>query len=114
MQLIQAHFLAFNLKKTEEGKAVVKKALELNLNEYQKADAKMELADILLLEEKYNQALIYYSQIQLDLKNDVMAHEASLKAAKTSYYKGDFEWANKQFKELKAANTQLIANDALE
>ncbi|MFZ0598927.1 MAG: hypothetical protein WAM46_18215, partial [Flavobacterium sp.] len=114
LQIIQAHFLAFNLKKTEEGKAIVKKALELNLNEYQQADAKMELADILLLEEKFNQALIYYSQIQLDLKNDVMAHEASLKAAKTSYYKGDFEWALKQFKELKAANTQLIANDALE
>ncbi|QDW19353.1 tetratricopeptide repeat protein [Flavobacterium sp. KBS0721] len=114
LQIIQAHFLAFNLKKTEEGKAIVKKALELNLNDYQKADAKMELADILLLEEKFNQALIYYSQIQLDLKNDIMAHEASLKAAKTSYYKGDFEWALKQFKELKAANTQLIANDALE
>jgi tetratricopeptide (TPR) repeat protein len=114
LQIIQAHFLAFNLKKTEEGKAIVKEALELNLNDYQKADAKMELADILLLEEKFNQALIYYSQIQLDLKNDVMAHEASLKAAKTSYYKGDFEWALKQFKELKAANTQLIANDALE
>ena len=114
LQIIQAHFLAFNLKKTEEAKAIIKKALELNLNDYQKADAKMELADILLLEEKFNQALIYYSQIQLDLKNDVMAHEASLKAAKTSYYKGDFEWALKQFKELKAANTQLIANDALE
>lgn len=114
LQIIQAHFLAFNLKKTEEAKAIVKKALELNLNDYQRADAKMELADILLLEEKFNQALIYYSQIQLDLKNDVMAHEASLKAAKTSYYKGDFEWALKQFKELKAANTQLIANDALE
>ncbi len=114
LQIIQAHFLAFNLKKTEEGKDIIKKALELNLNAYQQADAKMELADILLLEEKFNQALIYYSQIQLDLKNDVMAHEASLKAAKTSYYKGDFEWALKQFKELKAANTQLIANDALE
>ena len=114
LQIIQAHFLAFNLKKTEEAKGIIKKALELNLNDYQKADAKMELADILLLEEKFNQALIYYSQIQLDLKNDVMAHEASLKAAKTSYYKGDFEWALKQFKELKAANTQLIANDALE
>jgi len=114
LQIIQAHFLAFNLKKTEEAKTIIKRALELNLNDYQKADAKMELADILLLEEKFNQALIYYSQIQLDLKNDVMAHEASLKAAKTSYYKGDFEWALKQFKELKAANTQLIANDALE
>lgn len=114
LQIIQAHFLAFNLKKTEEGRAVIKKALELNLNEYQKADAKMELGDILLLEEKFNQALIYYSQIQLDLKNDVMSHEASLKAAKTSYFKTDFEWALKQFKELKSANTQLIANDALE
>lgn len=114
LQLIQAHFLAFNLKKTEEGKAVVKRALELNLNAYQQADAKMELADILLLEEKFNQALIYYSQIQMDLKNDVMSHEASLKAAKTSYFKTDFEWALKQFKELKSANTQLIANDALE
>jgi tetratricopeptide (TPR) repeat protein len=114
LQIIQAHFLAFNLKKTEEGKTVIKKALELNLNEYQKADAKMELGDILLLEEKFNQALIYYSQIQLDLKNDIMSHEASLKAAKTSYFKTDFEWALKQFKELKSANTQLIANDALE
>lgn len=114
LQIIQAHFLAFNLKKPEEGKAVIKKALELNLNDYQQADAKMELGDILLLEEKFNQALIYYSQIQLDLKNDVMSHEASLKAAKTSYYKTDFEWALKQFKELKSANTQLIANDALE
>jgi hypothetical protein len=44
----------------------------------------MEL-DILLFEEKFNQALIYYSQIEMDLKNDV-AHEASLKAAKTSYF----------------------------
>jgi len=114
LQIIQAHFLAFNLKKPEEGKTILKRALELNLNDYQRADAKMELADILLLEEKFNQALIYYSQIQLDLKNDIMSHEASLKAAKTSYFKTDFEWALKQFKELKSASTQLIANDALE
>ena len=114
LQLIQAHFVAFNLKKPEEGRAIVKKALELQLNDYEVADAKMELADILLYEEKFNQALIYYSQIELDLKNDVMAHEASLKAAKTSYFKTDFAWALKQFKELKSASTQLIANDVLE
>ena len=114
LQLIQAHFTAFNIKKPEEGKAIVKRALELQLNDYEVANAKMELADILLYEEKFNQALIYYSQIELDLKNDVMAHEATLKAAKTSYFKTDFAWALKQFKELKSANTQLIANDALE
>jgi tetratricopeptide (TPR) repeat protein len=114
LQLIQAHFVAFNLKKPEEGKTIVKKALGLQLDDYEVARVKMELADILLYEEKFNQALIYYSQIELDLKNDVMAHEASLKAAKTSYFKTDFVWALKQFKELKSANTQLIANDALE
>jgi tetratricopeptide (TPR) repeat protein len=114
LQLIQAHFVAFNLKQPEQGKAIVKKALELQLNEYEVAQSKMELADILLFEEKFNQALIYYSQIELDLKNDVVGHEASLKAAKTSYFKTDFDWALKQFKVLKSANTLLIANDALE
>jgi tetratricopeptide (TPR) repeat protein len=114
LQLIQAHFVAFNLKNPEQGRAIIKRALDLQLDDYRVAKVKMELADILLFEEKFNQALIYYSQIEMDLKNDLVAHEASLKAAKTSYFKADFVWALKQFKELKAANTQLIANDALE
>jgi len=114
LQLLQAHFGAFNLRKPEEGKAIIKKALEMQLNDFEVAKAKMELADILLFEEKFNQALLYYSQIEEDLKNDEVAHEASLKAAKTSYFLGDFVWALKQFKELKSASTQLIANDALE
>ena len=114
LQIQQAHFKTFFLKNSEAGKALLKAALTLPLNEYQKADVKMELADILLFEEKFNQALIYYSQIESDLKNAVTGHEASLKAAKTSYFKTDFQWAQKQFKELKSASTQLIANDALE
>jgi hypothetical protein len=42
----------------------------------------------------------------------MVAHEASLKAAKQVISK-QILWALKQFKELKSANTQLIANDAL-
>jgi len=114
LQKLQAHFVTFNLSNPELGKIILKTALELPLSKYQTADVKMELADILLFEEKFNQALIYYSQIEEDLKNDEVGHEASLKAAKTSFFKGDFEWAQKQFKELKSASTQLIANDALE
>ena len=114
LQILQAHFETFHLKNPEQGRAILKTALDLPLNAYRIADIKMELADILLFEEKFNQALIYYSQIEEDLKNDVVGHEASLKAAKTSYFKTDFLWAQKQFKELKAASSQLIANDALE
>lgn len=114
LQILSAHFLTFNQKNPEAAKAILKSALELPLNKYQAAEVKMELADILLFEQKFNQALIYYSQIEEDLKNDVVGHEASLKSAKTSYFKTDFQWAQQQFKALKSASTQLIANDALE
>ncbi len=114
LQLLQAHFLAFNLKNPEKSKSLLKNMLTLPLNIYQRSQVKMELGDVLLFEEKFNQALIFYAQIEDDLKNDVIGHEASLKVAKTSYFKGDFSWALKQFKELKSAASQLIANDALE
>jgi tetratricopeptide (TPR) repeat protein len=114
LQILKAHFDTFQMKNPIQGKAILKTALELPLNDYQKADVKMELADIFLFEEKFNQASLYYSQIEEDLKNDVVGHEATLKSAKTSYFKGDFVWALKQFKELKAVSSQLIANDALE
>jgi tetratricopeptide (TPR) repeat protein len=111
---LQAKFSAFYLKKPEQAKAILKNALEMELNRYQTAEIKMELADILLFEEKFNQALIYYSQVENDMSGDVLGQEASLKTAKTSYYKADFEWANHQLKVLKSASTQLIANDALD
>ena len=114
LQTLQAHFVTFNMKNPELGKSILKKALELPINKYQEADVKMELADILLFEEKFNQALIYYSQIEEDLKNDEVGHEASLKSAKTSYFKSDFVYATSQFKVLKSASTHLIDNDALE
>jgi tetratricopeptide (TPR) repeat protein len=114
LQLKQAHFASFMMKNPTEGKAIIKRAMEMQLNPFDQAQCKMELADILLSEEKFNQALLYYSQIEENLQNNVLSHEASLKSAKTSYFKTDFEWALKQFKELKSASTQLIANDALE
>jgi tetratricopeptide (TPR) repeat protein len=114
LQLKQAKFVSFFMKNPTQGKAIIKQAMEMPLNVYDQSRCKMDLADILLSEEKFNQALLYYSQIEENLQNNVLAHEASLKSAKTSYFKTDFEWALKQFKELKSASSQLIANDALE
>lgn len=114
LQILKADFEAFHLKESNTGIATLNQALEIGLNRYQKAEVKMKLADILLLDEKFNQAIIYYAQIEDELKNDEVAHEASLKVAKASYFKGDFEWAQKQLKVLKSSSSQLIANDALE
>lgn len=114
LQLQLARFEAFNLKNTKAGVDILNTALTLQLNKYQAAEVKMQLSDILLLDEKFNQAIIYYAQVEEDLKNDAVGHQASLKVAKASYFKGDFEWAQKQLKVLKSSVSQLIANDALE
>ena len=111
---LKAHFVTFNLKDADAGKSILKNVLDMPINREQIAEIKMELADILLFEEKFNQALIFYSQIESDGNNSPIGQEANLKIAKTSYYKGDFKWANHQLEVLKSASTQLIANDALD
>ncbi|WP_178986636.1 tetratricopeptide repeat protein [Winogradskyella helgolandensis] len=114
LQLAYGKFLAFNQKDTEAATTFLKKSLKLNVSKFQEAKVKLLLADILVLQEKFNEALIFYSQIQANLKNSTIAQEARFKVAKTSYYKGDFDWAESQLKILKSSTSQLIANDALD
>ena len=109
-----AHFKAFYLNNPDEAITYLKTALEAKFNRFQLAKIKLELADILVFQEKFNEALIYYSQIQTSLKNSTISQEARFKVAKASYYKGDFKWAEAQLKILKASTSQLIANDALD
>lgn len=114
IQILAAHFKAFYLNDFENAKSLLDTTMEMPLNIRQKAKVKMELADVFVFNEKFNQAIIYYAQIQNDLPNDEFSHEASMRMAKTSFFKKDFNWAKKQASELKQASTQLIANDAVE
>jgi tetratricopeptide (TPR) repeat protein len=114
LQLAYGEFLAFYQKDTDASTKFLRKSLRLNLSEFQEATVKLLLADILVLQEKFNEALIFYSQIQANLKNSTISQEARFKVAKTSYYKGDFDWAESQLKILKSSTSQLIANDALD
>jgi tetratricopeptide (TPR) repeat protein len=114
LQIAYAHFLAFYKNETPKATTFLEKTLELPLTELQQAEVKLELGDILVLQEKFNDALIYYTQIQRNLKNSTISQQARYKVAKTSYYKGDFKWAESQLKILKASTSQLIANDALD
>lgn len=114
IQISYAHFLAFYSGQPEEATRTLEQTLELPLNPLQQAKVKLELGDILVLQEQFNKALIYYSQIQRNLKNSTISQEARFKVAKASYYKGDFKWAESQLNILKSSTSQLIANDALE
>lgn len=114
LQIAYANFLAFHHNQPQKAIAFLKESLKLNVSPFQEATAKLKLGDILVLQEQFNEALIYYTQIQANLKNSTVSQEARFKVAKTSYYKGDFEWAESQLKVLKASTSQLIANDALD
>ena len=114
LQILTAHFEAFYLKQTDLGKQLLQNALQLPLNIREESRVKMELADIMVYDEKFNQAILYYAQVEENLKNDVIAHEASFKLAKANFYKRDFDWTLQQVKNLKQSPSLLIANDAVE
>jgi len=114
LQIAYGNFLAFHKHEPKLASDFLKKSLKLQLSTFQEATVKLKLGDILVFQERFNEALIYYSQIQMNLKNSTISQEARFKVAKTSYYKGDFDWAESQLKILKSSTSQLIANDALE
>jgi len=114
IQATYAEFLAFKRNNPENGISILKEALKFPLNEFQIGHLKTKLADILVFTGKFSSALIYYTQVQNDLKNQTIGQEARFKIAQTSFFKGDFEWAQSQLKVLKNSTSQLIANDALD
>ena len=113
IQVGYAEFLTFYKNKPTKAIVILKEALSYANSKFDKARIKLKLGDVLVFTGKFNTALIYFSQIQTQLKNHELGQEARYKIAQTSYFKGDFDWAKAQLKILKSATTQLIANDAV-
>ena len=112
IQVAYADYLTFVKNNPEAAKKVLEKAITFSENKYQKASVKLKLADVLVYQNTFNKALIYFSQVQSRFKNHELGQEARFKVAQTSYFKSDFKWAKAQLKVLKGSASQLIANDA--
>jgi tetratricopeptide (TPR) repeat protein len=108
-----ADFLTFTKNEPAQATTVLEEALGYSRTKFDKARIKLKLGDVLVFRGNFNKALIYFSQIQTQLKNHELAQQARFKVAQTSYFKGDFTWAKAQLKVLKGSTTQLIANDAV-
>ncbi len=114
LQVAYANFLTFKKNDPAPAEKLLKNSLELPLSDRGTAYLKLALGDILVYDKKFNEALIYFSQIQQKLKNDILGQDARYKVAQTSFYKGDFDWALTQLKVLRSSTSQLIANDAMQ
>ena len=106
---------AYFLKDINSAKNHLKNAMSLtNIKAKQKAEAKLKLADIIVLENNIWEASLMYMQIEKEFKNDPLGHLAKFKNAQVYYYSGEYDWCQAQLDVLKASTSKLIANDALE
>ncbi|MFN2260927.1 MAG: tetratricopeptide repeat protein [Psychroflexus sp.] len=107
-------FIATKQNKIDAGLAEISKIVNQELYKQQIAELKILNADLLVRQSKFSRALLLYTQVEKLIPNSDLAREAKFKVAKTSYFKGDFDWALTQLEVLKTSASQLTANDAME
>ncbi len=114
LAVVQSQILAYKLQQEPEAITLLEKSLLQTSDPMQKNEIKMYLADIMLFTNDVWEATLLYSQIDKELKNEPMAHEARFRNARLRYFIGEYGWAQSLLNVLKAATSKLIANDALE
>lgn len=109
-----AHIEAFYASRSNSAIDRMNNALEIpGITDIQRAEVKMQLADIHVLHGDIWEAALFYSQVDKDFKYETIGHEAKFKNARIFYYDGEFDYAQSQLDVLKQSTSKLIANDAL-
>ena len=105
---------AVQMKDVATARKMIEENLESkSLGAKEKALFKLDMGDILQLDNDVWEATLLYSQVEKDFPNDTIGHLAKFKNAKLSFHIGEFEWAKAQLDVLRAATSKLIANDAM-
>jgi len=109
-----ANLQAFKLHKLGEAQKELETLVNIpGLSAPTLAACKLDLGDVYLMNSQPWEATLIYSQVEKANAGSPVAQDAHYRNARMAYYTGDFTWAKGQLNVLKAATTQLIANDAL-
>jgi tetratricopeptide (TPR) repeat protein len=113
--LNKARLFAYNLNNNDSAIHIINELLSTTrINQNLQAQAKLDLADIYLLDGQPWESALLYAQVDKSMKESTLGYEAKLKNAKLAYYRGDFELAQEYLDILKLATSREIANDALD
>jgi tetratricopeptide (TPR) repeat protein len=105
---------AFKLHKPAEAQKLLEEAIQIpGVKAGLINSCKLDLGDVYLINNQPWEATLLYSQVETGFPNTTIGQDAKFRNAKLAYYTGDFTWAKGQLDVLKAATSQLIANDAL-
>lgn len=109
-----AYIQAFYAGKKADAKEVLNEALTFpRYTDVGRAEVKILLADILVLEGDIWEASLLYMQVEDNLKYESIGEEAKFKNARIFYYDGNFKYAQSQLDVLKGSTSKLISNDAM-
>ncbi len=109
-----ANLQTFKLHKLDDAQKVLEEAIAIpDIRPALRSACKLDLGDVYLLNNQPWEATLLYSQVEKDFPNTPVGEDAKFRNAKFAYYTGDFTWAKGQLDVLKAATSELIANDAL-
>ncbi len=108
-----AHLQAFYLDKADDAVVLLQNVItNKQIDEVLRAFCKIELGDILMLQNDVAGAIIEYAQAANKNKTNEIGDKAKLRRATLAFYMGNFKWAQAQLDVLKAGTSKLIANDA--
>jgi outer membrane protein assembly factor BamD (BamD/ComL family) len=114
-KLNKARLFAFYLNRNDSAITIIQELLKSSrVNQNLIAEAKLDLADIFLLDDQPWESALLYAQVDKTMKESTLGYEAKLRNAKLAYYRGNFQLAQEYLDILKLATSREIANDALE
>ncbi|MDP4761064.1 MAG: tetratricopeptide repeat protein [Crocinitomicaceae bacterium] len=110
-----SHIKAFYGNQIEESIQDLTQLLQTpGLTDMQRAQVKMQLADVNVLGGDIWEASLLYMQVDTDFKFEPIGNEAKYKNARVFYFDGEFDFAQGQLGVLKESTSKIIANDALQ
>jgi len=114
-KLNKARLFAYYLDRKDSAINIIQSLIKSpRVNQSLMAQAKLDLADIYLLDEQPWESALLYAQVDKSMKESTLGYEAKLRNAKLAYYRGNFQLAQEYLDILKLATSREIANDALE
>lgn len=109
-----ANLQAYYLNQPAKAEKELEEAIKMpGINDTELGQLKLDLGDIYILTNQPWEAFLVYEQVSKQFEGQPVGNEARFRSAKLSFYQGNFEYSNGQCLVLKAATSQLIANDAL-
>ncbi len=110
----KANLMVFYTGQFDQAIAELNQLLDLPIRNIEKAQSKLLLGDIYLMQKEYAKATVEYEEVADHYQDEQTGALAKFKQGRLSYFKGDFEFSQARLKSIKDNTSNDISNDAIQ